>query len=549
MAQNCVSLAGSTACPAFNSSSVSISSEVTGLFPFLSFVDDVESFDSRLREYVATDFTQLRYQQLIGCSDIDLTNATELYARYTISTLCNAIVQNSIDDCDLSGNETRPLCADTCAQQAISEQEISSTPELCGDPGPNALRQIRADFTNCALPADSLSGTCIDGVDNEPDDCGYQDNLSGLCLFCSESTANGTDTCCYNANVEDRCEGVTLPTPTSMTPLFPSSTSTAAPSSTSSSESTAAAAAASGGSGLSGNVIAGIVVGVVLGTALIVGILIACIFYRRRRRGSKQGSVLNQPSPSRQGGAPPPMSFDGSRQPQHFEVMPGGRVVGMSALEGSSASDRNGSPMGGLETAYRHSSSDEYDTPDSQRNNFGLVGGPLPKRQGSLSSHGEMNDSSSPHSGSGNEQFSSPEGVASGQSEQLQFFKDYYSQDEIRAGDVVATLWAYQPRANDEFELERGDMLKVVGIWDDGWATGVRVSERADEWDARRNPQRDSGVSNGSRRQDDDNNGGGGQVVDGEIKAFPLVCVCLPQHWRKTIEGDENGPSGGPGSP
>jgi hypothetical protein len=25
---------------------------------------------------------------------------------------------------------------------------------------------------------------------------------------------------------------------------------------------------------------------------------------------------------------------------------------------------------------------------------------------------------------------------------------------------------------------------------------------------------------------------------EGEVKAFPLVCVCLPQHWRKTIEGE-----------
>merc|ERR1712225_215597 len=111
---------------------------------------------------------------------------------------------------------------------------------------------------------------------------------------------------------------------------------------------------------------------------------------------------------------------------------------------------------------------------------------------------------------------SSPQGVASQQSEQLPFFKDYYSQDEIHPGDKVATLWAYQPRASDEFSLERGDMLK----------------ERADEWDAKRNAQRDSGVSNTSGRRDES------PAASGEIKAFPLVCVCLPDHWRKTIEGD-----------
>jgi hypothetical protein len=53
-------------------------------------------------------------------------------------------------------------------------------------------------------------------------------------------------------------------------------------------------------------------------------------------------------------------------------------------------------------------------------------------------------------------------------SEQLPYFKDYYSSEDIHPGDKVACLWAYAPRAPDEFELERGDMLKVIGIWDDG---------------------------------------------------------------------------------
>jgi hypothetical protein len=122
--------------------------------------------------------------------------------------------------------------------------------------------------------------------------------------------------------------------------------------------------------------------------------------------------------------------------------------------------------------------------------------------------------------------------MASQQSEQLPFFKDYYSADDIHPGDRVAVLWAYQPRAADEFALERGDMLKVVGIWDDGWATGIMLDERAEEWESRRQAQRDSGVSNTSGRRDTS------PPVSGEIKAFPLVCVCLPEHWRKTIDGD-----------
>lgn len=537
MAESCISLAGSTACPAFSSSSISTSPTLTGLFPFLSYVSDTATFDDRIRQYISTDYSREKYQQLIGCSSVNLTNTTDIYARYTTSVICNAIVQNSISACGASGNDTKPLCADSCAEFAISEQEITASPELCGDSGRNALSQIRADFTNCALPANSLSGSCITGAQNEPNDCGFQSNLQGLCSFCAASSPNATDSCCVNSNVEQRCVNVHLPTTTSMAPLFPSSTSSGVPSATSSHTAAAAGAA----HGLTGGQIAGVVVGSVLGAALILAAIIFFCFRLRKKHDSKAGSTLNQPSPVRQAvPADPAMSFTDDAQPP--PILPGARVARMSALEGSTTSSGHHSSPGAAGTlgGYRRTSDGYSGSPDSQRS--GLAAGPLPKRQGSLSSNSALGSVGrhSPHSGSGNgDQFSSPEGVASGQSEQLQFFKDYYSQDEIRPNDTVATLWAYQPRASDEFELERGDMLKVVGIWDDGWATGVKLSESAEQWEARRNVQRDSGVSNGSRRS--------GVTSGSEIKAFPLVCVCLPQHWRKTIEGDSTDTTGGGG--
>lgn len=241
--------------------------------------------------------------------------------------------------------------------------------------------------------------------------------------------------------------------------------------------------------------------------------------------------MLNTPSPTRQNIPRPPMSMDGNSP---ATILPGARVARMSALEGSTSSGRHSSRAGDALGAYHD---DAYESPDSGRSR---LGGTLPKRDGSLSSHSALGATghSSPNSGSDPDRnFSSPEGVASGQSEQLQFFKDYYSQDDIHPNDTVATLWAYQPRANDEFELERGDMLKIVGIWDDGWATGVKLSESVEQWEARRHVQRDSGVSNGSRAST--------AIGESEIKAFPLVCVCLPQHWRKTIEGDGTDPGAG----
>jgi hypothetical protein len=298
---------------------------------------------------------------------------------------------------------------------------------------------------------------------------------------------------------------------------------------------TVGAAAAPSGSGLSGGAIAGIVIGALVGAALILAAVILFCMQSRKRKHSQAGSVFNTPSPTRQSEKAPPMAYGGDGHAP-AAILPGARVQRMSALEGSTSSGtRSDRAGGGVISAYGSSSVGAYDSPETIRNH---ISGALPRRHGSLSSHSMLGSSTnSPHSGSDHgRNFSSPDGIASGQSEQLQFFKDYYSQDDIHPNDTVATLWAYEPRAGDEFELERGDMLKIVGIWDDGWATGVRLSETAEQWEARKTDQRDSGVSSTSRRSPVE--------TESDIKAFPLVCVCLPEHWRKTIEGDSTDNTG-----
>jgi len=437
----------------------------------------------------------------------------------------------------------------TClqAQFASSEAYVVENDDLCQDPGSNKMQQIRADFTNCALPADSLSGSnCIPGIANEPENCGYGNSTVGLCSYCASGGINATDTCCYNSDAESRCQGVVLPSirPTlTFTTGVPSATATGSP-----------AVVDNEGKGLSGGAIAGIAVGSIAGALALAGLIFMFCCYRRKRRGSQNGSIFNQPQPARKGPPPNQMGHVGNGQnvPQGYEVLPGGRIARMSALEGHSAEspshnvrrdrDLSSTPAAVGAAAYAasrrrgddHSSSDGFgDSPGSDRAAGVLRPPPASalKRSGSLSSSSVLagDDASSPRSGN----MSSPQGMASQQSEQLPFFKDYYSQDDIHPGDRVAVLWAYQPRAADEFALERGDMLKVVGIWDDGWATGILADERAEEWEARRQAQRDSGVSNTSGRMRDTS-----PPVSGEIKAFPLVCVCLPEHWRKTIEGD-----------
>lgn len=382
--------------------------------------------------------------------------------------------------------------------------------QLCGTSSSDFMSQIRADFTVCALPADSLSGTCISGATNEPTECGFGPNLMSLCSYCASSSPNSTDSCCTNANAPGRCSNVIIPTTASIPPLFPSSTS-------SPSASTATNQPVGDHKGLSGGQIAGVAVGSVVGSALLIALVALLLICLRRR--DQDRNVLNQPSPQRKGASPMQQTSAIAGQ-RGYDIIPGGRVARMSALQGEQEDSPSPPRPEAVASGAVASSVAKYsDSSDSE----GLTISPegpsrrppiTGKRNGSLSSNSVL-AGDSPQSGTGG-QFSSPEGMASGQSEQLPYFRDYYSQDDIHPNDKVAVLWAYQPRAGDEFDLDRGDMLKVVGIWDDGWATGVRINERAEDFDAKHNVQRDSGVSNGSERR------GSSPPPRGEIKAFPV---------------------------
>ncbi|KAI2625161.1 hypothetical protein GGS21DRAFT_310162 [Xylaria nigripes] len=535
----CISLKGSTTCPAFESASVSTNQGVASLFSFLTDVNDVASFDSKLSQYITGPWRQRQYESLLGCGTVDLKD-DDLYARFSISVLCNGIIQNSIPFCGMSANSMRPLCAADCAQYAQSEEYIVANPTLCPAPGKNAQSQIRSDFEVCALPADALSASnCVQASDNEPDNCGYQDSVFGLCSYCASGGINSTDTCCYNSNVQKRCAGVVLPT------ITPNQNFTSSmPTPTTSATSTPIPGVSKATHGISRGAIAGIVIGSVVGALLVALLLFFCLRRARQRQASEKNNIFNQPSPSRKG----PISGQTSvaAPPQGYEVLPGGRIARMSALEGHSGgspsgigSSRQVGSSGAAAAGYvtgtgrggNQSSSDSIEGSPAAQGRIGVLRPPSTniRRTGSLSSNSIL-ASDDPNSPTSVGPLSSPPGINSQQSEQLSSFKDYYSQDDIHPGQRVAVLWAYQPRANDEFALERGDMLKVVGIWDDGWATGILMDERADEWEARLKAQRDSGVSNGER----DTSPPG----SGEVKAFPLVCVCLPEHWRKTIEGD-----------
>lgn len=51
---------------------------------------------------------------MLGCSNIHLTNTSNLYARFTTTVICNAIIQNSREPCNLASDALTPVCANTC---------------------------------------------------------------------------------------------------------------------------------------------------------------------------------------------------------------------------------------------------------------------------------------------------------------------------------------------------------------------------------------------------------------------------------------------------
>ncbi|KAF7717541.1 Uncharacterized protein PECH_005469 [Penicillium ucsense] len=484
--------------------------------PWLDGVSNLTAFDNALRDYVANTYVTNKYVNQLGCGGLNKSALNDYYAQYTTSAICSGLVQSSIKDCNLSTAQSEPLCAETCALMATSEQEIMVNKRLCPQINKSYMSEIRSDFAICSNPSDSLTGSCVKGADNEPEYCGFASNTIGLCTYCASNSPNSTDTCCSSSHASTRCSGVSIPSST--VTLQPIVTSTVT-----------AAAAASGHDGLSGGQIAGIVVGCILAAAILAALLV--LLCLRRRRRSRDSTVLNRPNPQRKGIS---QQMQQAESPAGYNIVPGGRVARMSALREVPSS----SPVHSQKSPAMVSTAKYSDTDSEARGaSPGAFSRRIPpvtgKRHGSLSSSSALaglDSESSPLSGTAH-QFSSPEGFTSGQSEQLSFFRDYYSEDDIQPGDKVAVLWAYSPRAGDEFVLDRGEMLKVIGIWDDGWATGVRLSERAEDFDVRHREQRDSGVSSGSHRP------APSLSPTGEIKAFPLVCVCLPQHWRKIFEG------------
>lgn len=194
--QSCMNLQSSKACPAYQQYYVNIPANTTN-YPWLASVSDVPGFDQALYQYANS--TQ-NYLQILGCTNGPYPSYIP-YARYSLSMLCEQIIQDS-QDCNAVNNlYPGPLCSDTCMSYVASVAQITSNTSLC-QPSDMRTSEI-ADLYNRCSTWDGYNGTtargCISGSANEPLNCGKFSNM-----FICQVRGNGVRrwTCCNRKTVK-----------------------------------------------------------------------------------------------------------------------------------------------------------------------------------------------------------------------------------------------------------------------------------------------------------------------------------------------------------
>jgi hypothetical protein len=149
----------------------------------------------------------------------------------------------------------------------------------------------------------------------------------------------------------------------------------------------------------------------------------------------------------------------------------------------------------------------------------------------------------------------SPGTEAGSEAASVSVVADHYSTNAIVAQSEVVALWSYTPRLQDEMALERGDVVRIENLYDDGWALGRKLKTKVWDLTDDRSTTRDSGIGTSQRessstahRLSTDSPPGdppGTSRSDkgkdkepseaGSIKAFPMVCVCHRDAWAEVL--------------
>ncbi|KAI8373144.1 uncharacterized protein BYT42DRAFT_548127 [Radiomyces spectabilis] len=184
LAQQCLSLAQSKACPAFTDYHISINHPDFVMLPWLANISTVEAFDDAFYQYVHS----LAFSRdFLGC------NTTALYPRYAITVTCAAIVSDGPSSlpCNFERNILpRPLCQSTCDDFATAVEALAHTGPGCSHPfQPKNASRFANVLERCqvnALTSGAKDTDCILGSVNEPRNCGFGDSEQALCAYCDQ---------------------------------------------------------------------------------------------------------------------------------------------------------------------------------------------------------------------------------------------------------------------------------------------------------------------------------------------------------------------------
>ncbi|KAK0544040.1 hypothetical protein OC846_006203 [Tilletia horrida] len=319
---NCVSLKGSTACPAFQDAYVN-PQNLSKAWPWFTAVNDVQSFDEQFNLYFTdpTRYHATKFNRQLQCNSTAAQNTTLQYQR---TILCGQFSQISYSaQCNLA-MRANPImvCQDTCLQYAGTENGIVTNPQICTPDDQLSVLQnstryfnLNKDYVTCTNWTTLVSAnnaTCVEGITNEGN-CGWGPDVNNqLCAYCDPSGNQTVPACCYDAKTNlSQCSlfgypgAASVRPTTSVAPTMASSTGTSIPTSSSTSSNGAGAgptggnnSAQSNGKSYSGGQIAGIVIGCVVG-ALLLGLLLGLLCFRRRndrRDAEKAAGGVDAPS-------------------------------------------------------------------------------------------------------------------------------------------------------------------------------------------------------------------------------------------------------------
>ncbi|ORX56767.1 hypothetical protein DM01DRAFT_1334325 [Hesseltinella vesiculosa] len=202
---SCLSLQNSKYCGAFSQYYVGIGALNKYNFASNGALPTIDQLDQSLLAYT---HSSKAYADSLGCTSNTSSQQTFPYARYSLSRLCTALIQDAESSlpCNYQkGIQPQPLCRPTCDAWVSSLANITLDNSVC--PNKQMLNtSLSALSSSCSDWAgyDGSLPTCISGSINEPNNCGFNDNVNDACVYCQQNT---TDTCCQSVSCHSLSTG------------------------------------------------------------------------------------------------------------------------------------------------------------------------------------------------------------------------------------------------------------------------------------------------------------------------------------------------------